>query len=40
MLDPKPQLGRAGILSNIAHLEHRVQTAHDTWQQELTEPIR
>ena len=37
MLDPKPQLGRAGILSNIAHLEHRVQTAHDTWQQELTE---
>ena len=37
MLDPKPQLGRAGILANIAHLEHRVQTAHDNWHSELNE---
>jgi hypothetical protein len=33
--DPKPTLGPAGISANIAHLESRVQTAHDLWQSEL-----
>ena len=33
--DPKPQLGVAGIQANIAHLEARIQTAYDNWQQEL-----
>jgi hypothetical protein len=37
MIDPKPQLGAAGILSNIAHLEHRVQTAQDNWNSQLNE---
>lgn len=37
MLDPKPQLGRAGILANIDHYESRVKSAHDNWQQELME---
>lgn len=35
--DTKPQLGPAGIAANIAHLEARVQTAHDSWQQELNQ---
>lgn len=35
--DPKPTLGPAGIRANIAHLEARVQQAHDNWQQELNE---
>ena len=33
--DPKPTLGPAGIAANIAHLEARVQNAHDNWQSEL-----
>ena len=37
MIDPKPQLGPAGIAANIAHLEVRIQTAYDNWQQELME---
>jgi len=37
MIDPKPQLGHAGIAANIAHLDHRTQTAYDLWQQELLE---
>jgi hypothetical protein len=37
MIDPKPQLGAAGIAANIAHLEVRIQTAYDNWQQELME---
>jgi hypothetical protein len=36
-LDPKPQLGPAGISANIDHLESRVQRAHDNWQKELLE---
>lgn len=35
--DPKPQLGPAGIRANIQHLEARIQTAYDNWQQELME---
>jgi hypothetical protein len=35
--DPKPNLSRAGILANIDHLESRVKTAQDSWQQELNE---
>ncbi|CAB5224165.1 hypothetical protein UFOVP389_40 [uncultured Caudovirales phage] len=35
--DSKPKLGPAGIRANIAHLEHRVQTAHDNWHCELNE---
>jgi hypothetical protein len=37
MIDPKPNLGHAGIAANIAHLESRIQTAYDNWQQELME---
>ena len=37
MIDPKLQLGAAGIAANIAHLEVRIQTAYDNWQQELLE---
>ena len=37
MIDPKPTLGPAGIAANIAHLEARIQTAYDNWQQELLE---
>ena len=35
--DTKPTLGAAGIAANIAHLEARIQTAYDNWQQELME---
>jgi hypothetical protein len=34
-LDPKPQLSAAGIKANIDHYECRVQTAKDSWEQEL-----
>jgi len=37
MINPKLQLGAAGIAANISYYEHRVQTAYDTWQQELLE---
>jgi hypothetical protein len=37
MIDPKPQLGPAGIAANIAHLEARIQIAYDNWQKELME---
>jgi hypothetical protein len=33
--DPKPMLGAAGILANINYYESRVQSAHDSWEQEL-----
>ena len=33
--DPKPNLSLAGIAANIDHYESRVQTANDSWQQEL-----
>jgi hypothetical protein len=33
--DPKPNLSKAGILANIDHYECRVQTAKDSWEQEL-----
>jgi hypothetical protein len=37
MIDPKPQLGPAGIAANIAYLESRIHAAYDNWQKELME---
>ena len=37
MTDPKPTLGPAGILANIAHYESLVSKSKDAWEQHLQE---